>query len=585
MPFPTFVARRVPLLLVLALAAYGPSHVRAESIIGQRVENFTLRSHLGREWALEQFAEQPVVVVVFLGTECPLAKLYGPRLAEMEERFRERGVAFLAINANTQDSMTELSAYAERYKLAFPVLKDVGNRVADAMGAERTPEAYVLDQDRRIQYHGRIDDQYSVGVARDKVLREDLGIAIEELLAGKPISLAETEAPGCHIGRVKERQPQGTVTYNNQIARIFNQRCVECHRDGELAPFTLTSYQDVIGWEDTIAEVIKDNRMPPWFANPAHGTFANDTRLSDDEKQLVFRWIKNGMPEGDPADLPEPPTFVSGWRIPQPDEVLWMRDEPFVVPAQGTVDYQRFIVDPGWDEDKYIVAAEARPGNAAVVHHILAYVMPKNDSPRIDLRAILAGYVPGGAPDIYTDGQAIRVPAGSKLLFEMHYTPNGYEQSDRSYVGVCFAEEEAVTTIVEGDLAINTQFRIPPRAREHVVTAETRIRHDCLLRTMTPHMHLRGKAFRYEAIFPSGNREILLDIPKYDFNWQLDYRLAEPRLLPKNTRIVCTATYDNSERNWANPDPDRTVGWGDQSWDEMMIGFFDTIPTKSSKPQ
>ena len=268
-------------------------------------------------------------------------------------------------------------------------------------------------------------------------------MAIEELLAGKPVSVPETKAVGCHIGRVKKTEPTGDITYSSHIARIFNKRCVECHRDGEIAPFPLTSYEDVIGWEETIVEVIQDQRMPPWFANPAHGKFRNDARLSEDEKALIYKWVENGMPEGDPSQLPPAPKFAKGWRIPQPDQVFQMREEPFTVPAQGVVDYKYFVVETGWDEDKYIYAAEARPDNyiGRASHPGLYHSARRTHANGFAGRARrLCTGKHAGATD--ATASAIQVPAGSRLLFQMHYTPNGYEQQDRSYAGVCLSTKK-----------------------------------------------------------------------------------------------------------------------------------------------
>ncbi|MEM8734859.1 MAG: thiol-disulfide isomerase, partial [Planctomycetota bacterium] len=405
----------------------------------------------------------------------------------------------------------------------------------------------------------------------------ELRDAIVELLDGKPVSKPKTNALGCIIGRVKQTKPAGDITYTKDVAAILNSRCVECHRQGEIGPFALESYEDVQGWEDMILEVVSENRMPPWNANPAHGVFANDARLSKEEKATLKAWVANGMPEGDASDLPEPPKFVDGWKIPEPDEVFQMADEPFNVPAQGVVDYQRFIVDPKWDEDKYVYAAEARPQNRQVVHHILVYIIPPR-ARRIDLEKVLVGYAPGSLPIYYKDGLAIKVEAGSKFLFEMHYTPNGTEQTDLSYAGVCFADEKDVERTVRGFVVATRDFDIEPGNANYKVVASRPLRSDQMLISMTPHMHLRGKSFRYEAFYP-GKREpeVLLEVPNYDFNWQLKYILETPKLIPKGTRIVCTAVYDNSEDNPVNPDPSDTVGWGDQSWDEMMIGFVDMV--------
>lgn len=536
-----------------------------------------IQTYRGQDWTLDDVKDSKLLVVAFLGTECPLAKLYGPRLQELHEEFGDKGVAFVAVNSNTQDSITEISAYVAKAGITFTMLKDVGNKVADHLNAERTPEVIVFDQDRKVQYRGRIDDQYLIGLARDKVRRRDLAIAIEELLAGKSVSVAATEPLGCHIGRVKEVQPHGDVTYSNQISRILNQHCAECHRSGEIAPFALTNYEDVLGWEDTILEVISENRMPPWFADPKHGSFSNDARLSKEEKTLLNQWVKNGMPQGDPADLPEPPEFVTGWRMSQqPDQIIKMRSEPFDVPAEGVVDYQYFEVDPGWDEDKYVIAMEARPDNIAVVHHIIAYVVePGSDGRDGRDRRMLVGYAPGSIPTEMKDGTAMRIKAGSKLIFEMHYTPNGAKQIDHSYIGVRFTDKKNVKRLLRGAAAINTKFEIPAGSSNYIVTAKTKkMPSDIMLLDMTPHMHLRGKAFRFEASYPNGKRELLLNVPRYDFNWQLSYKLSEPKLLPKGTIIKCTAAFDNSDQNPVNPDSTKPVNWGDQSFQEMMIGFF-----------
>ncbi len=546
--------------------------------VGARIDNFKLRDYHGNEHTLAEFHAAKVVVVAFLGAECPLAGLYGRRLAELERKFAERSVQFIGIDSNRQDSTTELAAYARRQEVGFPLLKDPGNEVADLFGAQRTPQVFVLDASRVIRYAGAVDDQYGVGYQRKKPQQRYLAEAIESLLNGKPVETPMTPAIGCQIGRVPKAEPTGDVTYAKDVAPIFNRRCVECHRAGEIAPFPLVNYDDVMGWEDMVVEVISENRMPPWLANPAHGEFKNDARLTDAEKDLIKTWVKNGCPKGDDADLPAPPKFAEGWRYGTPDQVIKMNDEAFEVPADGVIDYQYYVVDPKWDEDKYIVAAEARPDNREVVHHIIAYLIPPGVDPREDFdRRMLVGYAPGSPPVILKEGLAIHVPAGSKLLFEMHYTPNGVAQADLSYIGVTFTDRARVKNVVNGRAAINEDFAIPPHAEDYAVVAKYKSREDELLLRMVPHMHMRGKAFRFEAIYPDDRREVLLDVPAYDFNWQLSYELARPKLLPKGTQIVCTARYNNSASNRSNPDPNATVGWGEQSWEEMMIGFFDVV--------
>jgi hypothetical protein len=325
--------------------------------------------------------------------------------------------------------------------------------------------------------------------------------------------------------------------------------------------------------------------MPPWHADPTHGHFANDRSLTDDEKELVFAWVNNGCPEGDRAQLPEPPQFTQGWQLrKQPDRVIAMRDEPFIVPADGGpegVRYQNFTVDPGFTEDQWIIGAEVQPGNRAVVHHIIVFVRPPDGRGGVAGRGdgiFLTAYVPGLRLHGYPPGAAKRIPAGSKLRFQMHYTPNGSVQEDISRVGLIFADPAKITHEVITTEVGNGRFAIPPHAEHHEITAASAAAPtELVLLSMSPHMHLRGKSFKYEAIAPDGTREVLLDVPRYDFNWQTRYVLAEPRTMPAGSRMFCTAAFDNSENNLANPDPTKTVRWGDQSWEEMMLGYFDVM--------
>ena len=547
------------------------------------ISDFTLRDFRGKEHGLKEAAGEKATVVVFLGTDCPLARLYGPRLASLAEEFADRGVAFLAIDSNRQDTLEKLEHYARVHGLVFPLLKDPGNTVADLFGAERTPEAFLLDNERKVRYRGRIDDQYGVGFSRKQVENRFLADAITSLLAEKAIERSFVEPVGCYIGKVSKKTPAGELTYSKHVAPILNAHCVECHREGEIGPFPLTNYEEVVGWADTIREVIEDGRMPPWHADPAHGSFRNDKRLDKASRETLFAWIDDGAAEGDRDDLPAAPEFAEGWRIPHPD-VVFPTLRPIDVPAEGTVPYKYAVVDPFFEEDKWIRAAEARPENRAVVHHIVLFFVPPDArrglNQELAFANSIATYAPGMPPTVYPEGAAKFVPAGSKLVFQLHYTPNGSPQRDRSYAGLIFAEKDDVQHRVRSHLAGNFRFAIPPGAPAHEVRATYRFDEDRRLLSLFPHMHLRGKSFRYEAVFPDGRREVLLDVPRYDFNWQNTYVFDEPRAMPRGTTLRCIAEFDNSEKNLANPDPTQTVRWGEQTWEEMMIGAFDTIPAK-----
>lgn len=550
----------------------------ASSQPSKHLEPFSLQDYQGRWYSLDDFREQNLLVIAFLGTECPLAGVYGKRLAELHQRYKDRGVAFVGVDSNVQDSLTEIAAYARRLRIEFPILKDTGNRFADALGAERTPEVFLFDRDRMLRYRGRIDDQYGISVVRPAAEQRFLEKAIEELLQGKPVSIASEPAVGCIIGRVRRPDPAATVTYSRHIAPILQKHCVSCHRPGEIGPFSLTDYAEVAGWAEMILEVVEQGRMPPWHASPEHGKFRNENRLSDEEKGLLRAWVESGAPAGNLEEVPPLPQFVEGWQLPrQPDLVIPMSDKPFSVPARGEVRYQYFVVDPGFTEDKWIQAAELRPGNRAVVHHILVFARRGPlDSDEGGLQGFLVGYVPGMRVEPLPAGMAKRIPAGSKLIFQVHYTPVGTPQEDRSELGLIFANEREVSYEVVTTSAFQRRLRIPPGEQNYRAEAtRAPLVADSLLLALMPHMHLRGKAFRYEAIFPDGTRQILLDVPHYDFNWQTRYILEEPMSLPAGTRIHCTATYDNSAKNLNNPDPSQWVTWGDQTWDEMMIGYFD----------
>ena len=437
----------------------------------------------------------------------------------------------------------------------------------------------MLDASGKIRYRGRIDDQHTYGIVGPKVKQNYLVDALDSLLAGKEIAVTHSEPVGCHIGRVLKPTGDATVNYSKHIAPIFQNHCVQCHRQGEIAPFAMTNYQESVGWAEMIAEVVSENRMPPWNADEKYGHFVNNTSLSTQEKETILKWVAAGAPEGDAKDLPPPREFPTDWRIGTPDLVIQMADKPFDVPAEGEVKYQHFVVDPKFTEDKWIQAAECRAGNRSVVHHIIVAVRSPsgkatatNDS--LDSEWLTAS-APGSLPLVLKPGMAKFVPAGSRIIFQLHYTPNGSPQKDLSSVALKFADPKTVVKEVATVQAINQRFAIPPKANNHRVEAQYRFEKDSLLLAMFPHMHLRGKSFRYTAVYPDGKEEILLDVPRYDFNWQNGYEYGEAKKMPAGTRMVCVAHFDNSEENLANPNPNETVRWGDQTWEEMMIGYFD----------
>jgi hypothetical protein len=417
----------------------------------------------------------------------------------------------------------------------------------------------------------------------------------------------------------------GALTFSKDVAPILYKNCVSCHRPGEVAPMSLITYRDVRPWAGKIRERVAARAMPPWGADTQHGKFRNDLSLAAGDIDTIVKWVDGGAREGDPAAMPALPKFAEGWQIGKPDAVFEMQTE-YQVPASGTIDYQYFEVPTNFTEDKWMQAGEVRAGDRAHVHHIIVYVREPNPSTRpgvVNVRPILSS-APGSAltpappqatapaqpapaqaapaarpaaaqaqgttlrrtgdnmlvnwavgedAPVYLPGTAKRIPAGSTLVFQVHYTTNGTASKDRSRIGLVFAKEPPARELRTG-LISNALFSIPPNAANHEVEAEATFTEDVNVWTLHPHMHLRGKDMTYTAIYPDGRREIVLRVPRFDFGWQTDYWLAQPLPLPKGSKLYVSAHFDNSAANRANPDPASTVRWGDQTWEEMMIGFF-----------
>lgn len=571
---------RLAFFFAAAVGALGLIHPsRAADRI---LADFNWQDLNGAPYSLNEVLEDEgtrAVVFAFSGIGCPLVNLYAPKLERISNDYAHQGVRFFWVNSNSQDTVEELGEEVEKFGISFPAVKDEGNKIADLLGAERTTEVFVIDKQRAIRYQGRIDTQYGIGWKKNQADQNFLIDALDSVLADRPVRLAKTEAPGCIIGRNFLDIQSEEVTYSNQVSRVFQRNCVSCHRPGEIGPFSMLDYDSAKGWARMIREVVNDRTMPPWLADPAHGSFANDRRLSKVEIALINKWVENGAPEGDPADLPEPVEFVDGWGIGEPDAIFEMPTECHI-PAGGSLPYQYFAVKTNFEEDRWIRAAEVRAGNPSVVHHILIFIKYPKGHPKEepDFDGGLDGYflsmVPGESPSVYDDGFGKLLPAGAILVFQMHYTPTGRVEKDRSRIGLVFADKPVKKEVHTRGIH-NTKFRIPPHAEHHVETADFTFDQDSYLIQLLPHMHLRGKSFTYTAQYPDGQTEILLNVPKWDFNWQNGYRLAEPKLMPKGTRILCEAVYDNSENNPANPDPTKRVRFGEQTWDEMLIGYID----------
>lgn len=572
----------------------GPKRlVPGDHLVGHMVPDLSLTDVNGRTVRLSEFADRDAVVIAFTNTICPISKKYAPSLAAIEKQFAARKVAVIYVNPTPSDKPEAIQTAIKNQGFTGPYVRDVDGAIAQAVGATHTTDVIVLDSRRTIVYRGAVDDQYGFEYSLDAPRNEYLKLAINSVVDHRPLLIAATQAPGCPLD-VKATPAATEITYHNRISRIMQTRCLECHRDGGVAPFALQSYEEVAGQAAAIRQAVERNVMPPWFASrpekgqPSH--WSNDRSLSEDEKSELLSWLSQGKTEGNPSDAPLPKTFPEGWRIGQPDHVVQLT-KPMPVKATGVMGYQNIIVDTGITEDKWVRAMEIRPTAPEVVHHVLVFLLPPaNRAKADDDRAagddesggFFAAYAPGGDAMICAEGFGTKIPAGSRLKFQLHYTPNGTATEDQTRLGIIFADKEPTHLLRVAGIA-NPRLSIPPGADNHVVTATQTVQTDTTALAFFPHMHLRGKAFKYEAEYPDGRRETILDVPRYDFNWQLSYRLAEPLELPKGTVLHLTGVFDNSKNNPANPDPTKTVRWGPQTYDEMMLGYVEFYTAEPSQ--
>src|SRR5579863_544423 len=399
--------------------------------------------------------------------------------------------------------------------------------------------------------------------------------------------------PYCAHGQITS---PAIPTFTKDVAPILQKHCQTCHRPGEAAPFSMLTYEETRPWATTIKLAVTQKIMPPWYADPKYGHFANERSLSAEEIRTLVNWVNAGAQKGAAEDMPPPAkSFVEGWGIPTPD-IVFQLPKPFSVPATGVIDYQYVIIPTGFKEDKWVQSLEVRPTDRAVVHHIIAYLREPGSNyfkdqkpgvffiappPKVDEKKdtsalpsdFLVGYAPGQPAEILQPGEGKLIKAGSDIVFEVHYTSNGKATTDQTKLGLVLAKtppKERVLTLS----ASNGTFKIPPGDPDYRVDATFEVRKDVKLVGLHPHMHSRGKDFEYRLVFPDGRKETILSVPVYNWHWQLWYNLAEPIALPQGTKIECTAHFDNSPNNPENPDPTKSVIWGQQSWDEMMVGFI-----------
>lgn len=581
----------IGLMMIVAVPVYPedagtketPRLVRpADMQVGKQIANFNFTDLAGKSHKLSDYQGKKYLVIAMTSTSCPLCKKYTPTLARLEQQYAGKNVAFLFVNPTATDSVSGPS-----FRGIY--VHDKQGTLTAELGVRTTTEVTVLDPSRTIIYRGAIDDQYGIGYALDAPRQSYLVKALDQALAGEQLAISATTAPGCALEvTTPVAKPSKPVTYYQHIARIMQANCVECHRSGGVAPFALDTMKDVVAHHGMIRKVVEKGTMPPWFATAPtpgeHSIWSNDRSLSKEDKTSLLAWLQGDRAAGDPTDAPLPRKFDDKWQIGKPDKVLKF-NRPVTIKAEGTMPYVHMVVNANIDEDKWVQAVEVRPSAREVVHHVIVSILPPGISPFERGRegdgvrtGFFAIYVPGNSQLVFPEGFGKKLPKGSQILFQMHYTPNGKATTDQTELGLIFARKEPQFEVKVAGVA-NTRFSIPPETDNYEVNAQLRLPYDATIMGFAPHMHVRGKACKYEVT--TASRKTILDIPQYDFNWQLLYRLAEPLALKKGDTLHYTAWFDNSSKNPANPDPKKTVKWGQQTFDEMMLGYVEYyIPVK-----
>ena len=545
---------------------------------GDRVENFRLLDQNGASHELYYLSDATAVVIMVHGNGCAIVRNTVPELKEIRDRYRSQGVEFLLINPSLQDDRDAVARETAEFGIDFPVLVDETQLIGESLGVTRTAEVFVINpKDWKIVYRGPVDDRLAYGAQRPTAGKHYLTDALDAMLAGKTVAVAQTEALGCIVNFPERgrRNAHARISYSGRIAPLLRDRCASCHRDGGVAPWAMNGYDKVRGFAPMIREVIRTKRMPPWHADPHYGSFVGDRSIGNEDARMLVHWIEAGAPRGTgPDPLAALDTKWSEWTLGKPDLIVEV--PAYEVPATGVVSYQYPIANNPLGRDVWIRAIEILPGNRSVVHHVLAGI---DDPGNGDRRAIrgkigeLGGYAPGKNAAFYPANTGVFLRKEANFRFQMHYTPNGKAITDVTRVGYYFYDKPPRHAL-EMAMILDTSLEIPAHSKSHSQSLEQVFDLDVMLYSLLPHAHLRGRAARFTAHYPDGSQEILLSVPKYDFNWQPLYVLNPSKLIPAGTRVVLDMTWDNSAQNPANPDPTQVVRWGDQTWEEMNVGWF-----------
>jgi peroxiredoxin len=572
---------------VLAVLAMVCVIAQMSLMAAKEVPNFLLLDDRGKAHELHR-ADGRVVVLFFTGVGCPVARKSAGKLQALKEHFGKDVTVWLVESEANGDPAAVRKEVDELGLGALPVLMDTTQSLALALGVERTAEVVAVDTKTwSILYRGAIDDQLAEGAEKPAPTQHYLQAALAAHLAGEPVGTARTAVKGCLITFEKvTADPQTPVSYTKTIAPVLREKCATCHCEGDIGPFAFSSYAVAKRKARMIEEVILSRRMPPWHADPHFGKFVDSPALTTVETQALLRWIQQGAPQdAGPDPLAEPLPPVEEWPLGKPDYIVKL-PRPEEIPATGVLDYRRIRIDSPITEDVWLAATMVKPGNRKVLHHVIVFAQFEGSLSEGGLRGVkIAGWAPGRLPSRLPEGTGVFLGKNAKLNLEVHYTTNGTPQTDQTEVGLYVMKQKPEFAYKTG-MAIKLNFSIPPHEPEARTSAHFTFKRDSILYALIPHMHMRGSWMNYEAIFPDGRKETLLAVPRFDFKWQTNYRLAEPQRVPAGTKIVCTGAFDNSPKNLSNPDPNKEVRWGEQSWDEMFIGYvgYAEVPAAPASP-
>jgi hypothetical protein len=559
----------------LSTAGFFLLYGRDPAASGPRVADFALLDAEGYYHRLSRHRDAKAIVFYVHGLGCTVVENSLASLQALRDRYREAGVRFFLLNANPRDDRAALTAEAAR--LGIPILKDESQLVIEGLAVARTGESILIDPSTwTIRYRGPIDDRVGYEGEKPRPRQAYLRDAIEAQLDGDSVALSAAPAPGCLIEPLAVARP---VSYQTDVVPVLRNKCLACHRSGGGAPWAMDRYETVKAWNAMMREVIMNHRMPPWHADPAIGAFSPDLSLTVAEKRTLVHWIDAGAPRSAAADplVSDPPEADRAWPLGEPDLVIDLPAQK--LPAQGVLPYRWLKVPIQVDKDQWVRAAHLKPSNPRLMHHGFVFVhYPERLKAREPawlegLNGFFTAQVPGFRITPFPEGSGQFLPAGSTLVFQLHYVTVGQPSVDRPRLALYFHDRPPPREYAVASAA-NRHIRIPPGAPDHRERAELELGEEVTLDAFYPHMHYRGSHFRYEARYPDGRVEPLLSVPNYSFTWQTVYRLASPLVLPKGTRIAVEAGFDNSDRNPVNPDPSKEVRWGLKDYDEMLVGYL-----------